>query len=67
MSNICEQEKALRGDAFTNFQQTNHNIAAWAAQNGILKGGLDGNANLLANVTRGQACALAGRTMGTLA
>ena len=42
-------------------------IAAWAAQNGILKGGLDGNANLGVNVTRGQACALAGRTMGTLA
>ncbi|MBP3510118.1 InlB B-repeat-containing protein [Oscillibacter sp.] len=41
-------------------------IAAWAAQNGILKGGLDGNANLGVNVTRGQACALAGRTMGTL-
>ena len=41
-------------------------IAAWAAQNGILKGGLDGNASLGVNVTRGQACALAGRTMGTL-
>ena len=42
-------------------------IAAWAAQNGILKGDLSGNANLTTNVTRGQACALAGRTMGTLA
>ena len=42
-------------------------IAAWAAQHGILKGGLDGNANLGVNVTRRQACALAGRTMGTLA
>ena len=41
--------------------------AAWAAQNGILKGDLNGNASLNANVTRGQACALAGRTMGTLA
>ena len=42
-------------------------IAAWAAQNGILKGNMDGTAGLSANVTRGQACALAGRTMGTLA
>ena len=42
-------------------------IVAWAAQNGILKGGLDGNASLNANVTRGQACALAGRAMGTMA
>ena len=42
-------------------------IAAWAAQNGILKGDLSGNTNLTTNVTRGQACALAGRTMGTLA
>ena len=42
-------------------------IAAWAAQNGILKGDVAGNANLTSNVTRGQACALAGRTMGTLA
>ena len=42
-------------------------IVAWAAQNGILKGTADGNANLGVNVTRGQACALAGRTMGTLA
>ena len=42
-------------------------IAAWAAQNGILKGNMDGTARLSANVTRGQACALAGRTMGTLA
>ena len=42
-------------------------IAAWAAQNGILKGTADGSADLSANVTRGQACALAGRTMGTLA
>ncbi|MCI7282612.1 S-layer homology domain-containing protein [Dysosmobacter sp.] len=41
--------------------------ATWAAQNGILKGTADGNADLSANVTRGQACALAGRTMGTLA
>lgn len=40
--------------------------AAWAAQNGILKGGTDGNASLNANVTRSQACALAGRTMGAL-
>ena len=42
-------------------------IAAWAAQNGILKGTADSSASLGANVTRGQACALAGRTMGTLA
>ena len=42
-------------------------IAAWAAQNGILKGNLDGTAGLGNNVTRGQACALAGRTMGVLA
>ena len=42
-------------------------IAAWAAQNGILKGNVDGSAGLGNNVTRGQACALAGRTMGTLA
>lgn len=42
-------------------------IAAWAAQNGILKGNMDGTAGLSNNVTRGQACALAGRTMGTLA
>ena len=42
-------------------------IAAWAAQNGILKGNMDGTARLRANVTRGQACALAGRAMGTLA
>ena len=42
-------------------------IAAWAAQNGILKGTADGNANLGVNVTRGQACALAGRAMGALA
>ena len=42
-------------------------IAAWAAQNGILKGNVDGTAGLGNNVTRGQACALAGRTMGTLA
>lgn len=41
-------------------------IAAWAAQNGILKGGTDGSASLGANVTRGQACALAGRTLDTL-
>ena len=41
--------------------------AAWAAQNGILKGNVDGSAGLGNNVTRGQACALAGRTMGTLA
>ena len=42
-------------------------IAAWAAQNGILKGNTDGSAGLGNNVTRGQACALAGRTMGNLA
>ena len=42
-------------------------MAAWAAQNGILKGNLDGTAGLGNNVTRGQACALAGRTMGVLA
>ena len=42
-------------------------IAAWAAQNGILRGNMDGTAALGANVTRGQACALAGRTMGALA
>ena len=42
-------------------------IAAWAAQNGILKGNLDGSAGLGNNATRGQACALAGRTIGTLA
>ena len=41
--------------------------AAWAAQSGILKGNVDGSAGLGNNVTRGQACALAGRTMGTLA
>ena len=41
--------------------------AAWAAQNGILKGNVDGSAGLGSHVTRGQACALAGRTMGTLA
>ena len=45
-------------------------IAAWAAQNGILKGSIDSNgaliANLDTNVTRGQACALAGRTLNTL-
>ena len=40
--------------------------AAWAAQNGILKGTVDGKANLGVNVTRGQSCALAGRTMATL-
>ena len=42
-------------------------IVAWAAQNGILKGTDAGNADLGINVTRGQACALAGRAMGTLA
>ena len=42
-------------------------IVAWAAQNGILKGTDAGNADLNAYVTRGQACALASRTMGTLA
>ena len=42
-------------------------IAAWAAQNGILKGNMDGTAGLSKYVSRGQACALAGRTMGTLA
>ena len=42
-------------------------IAAWAAQNGILKGNTDGAAGLSKYVSRGQACALAGRTMGTLA
>ena len=42
-------------------------IAAWAAQNGILKGNTDGTAGLGKYVSRGQACALAGRTMGTLA
>ena len=42
-------------------------IAAWAAQNGILKGNTDGTAGLSKYVSRGQACALAGRTMGTLA
>ena len=42
-------------------------IVAWAAQNGILKGTDAGNADLGVNVTRGQACALAGRAMGTLA
>lgn len=42
-------------------------IAAWAAQNGILKGTVDGKADLGVNVTRGQACALAGRAMNTLA
>ena len=41
-------------------------VAAWAAQNGILLGGTDGNANLSADVTRGQACALAGRTLNTI-
>ena len=40
--------------------------AAWALQNGVLKGTADGKANLSANVTRGQACALAGRTLKTL-
>ena len=42
-------------------------IAAWAAQNGTLKGNTDGTAGLGKYVSRGQACALAGRTMGTLA
>ena len=42
-------------------------IAAWAAQNGSLKGTVDGKADLGVNVTRGQACALAGRAMNTLA
>ena len=42
-------------------------IVAWAAQNGILKGTDAGNADLNVYVTRGQACALASRTMGTLA
>ena len=42
-------------------------IAAWAAQDGILKGNTDGTAGLSKYVSRGQACALAGRTMGTLA
>ena len=42
-------------------------IVAWAAQNGILKGTVDGKADLGVNVTRGQACALAGRAMGVLA
>ena len=45
-------------------------ISAWAAQNGILKGSIDSKgiltANLNTNVTRGQACALAGRTLNTL-
>ena len=41
-------------------------IVAWAAQNGILKGTDAGNADLNVYVTRGQACALASRTMGTL-
>jgi hypothetical protein len=45
-------------------------IAAWAAQNGILKGNIDSKgaltANLDTNVTRGQACALAGRTLNTI-
>lgn len=45
-------------------------IAAWAAQNGILKGNIDSKGNLTANlntnVTRGQACALAGRTLNTI-
>ncbi|MCF2670866.1 S-layer homology domain-containing protein [Butyricicoccus pullicaecorum] len=41
-------------------------VAAWAVQNDILKGTVDGKANLSANVTRGQACALAGRTLNTL-
>ena len=45
-------------------------IAAWAAQNGILKGNIDSKgiltANLDINVNRGQACALAARTMNTL-
>ena len=42
-------------------------IAAWAAQNGILKGTVDGKADLGVNVTRGQARALAGRAMNPLA
>ena len=37
--------------------------STWAAQNGILKGTIDGKANLRVNVTRGQACALASRTI----
>ena len=41
--------------------------AAWAAQNGILRGNVDGSAGLGNYVTRGQACGLAGRTMGALA
>ena len=42
-------------------------IAAWAARNGILKGTVDGKADLNVTVTRGQACALAGRAMNALA
>ena len=45
-------------------------ISAWAAQNGILKGNIDSNgiltANLNTNVNRGQACALADRTLKSL-
>lgn len=45
-------------------------IAAWAAQNGVLKGSIGAKANLTANlganVTRGQACALAGRTLNAI-
>lgn len=41
-------------------------VTAWALQNGVLKGTADGKADLGANVTRGQACALAGRTLNTL-
>ena len=45
-------------------------ISAWAAQNDILKGSIDSKgiltANLNTKVTRGQACALAGRTLKTL-
>ena len=42
-------------------------LAAWPAPHGILKGTGDGKADLGVNVTRGQACALAGRAMNTLA
>ena len=44
--------------------------AAWALQNGILKGNVDSKGTLTADlntgVNRGQACALAGRTLKTL-
>ena len=45
-------------------------VTAWALQNGVLKGNVDSKGTLTADlntgVNRGQACALAGRTLKTL-